>query len=518
MRLYNKSVSVGLAAAAILGLASCSNSDDDNRPLEYDRLRVNFTAAIEGTTWEPDASVGVFATCTRNESPGFSLAGNKLYHIGGEEGSLLVGATEADAIETLRGDHNYRFYAYYPYNTAISDPTSLTVSVASEQLYSRGIASYSCFVAGAEPTTVVPDVVLGFKAIFSVLEFNVADDILDEDGRSVLRSIAISAPEGTDMAIGGVYDLTSGIFTPDATQSSSSVTVDFGADGLVLSDSYTKVSAVVAPVSVPAEGLTVTVTGINGDSSDITVLAGETSTELAAGTVTSIMLGRDNDGVVPVTFPVEWLLGHGLEDRHPVTTATQPLWVSAGIWTCDAQSQAVCNWHKDSDPLSTAMQILETVNSGKISSVGIKGLWTDDYFEFSIPVKKFAAGSVLTMSFPLYGRQIPVFWNIDYLDGDVWKTVDLDNKTAYDPSYSMECTFVARRGAVLVRKALVYENGVKSGYLKIRLRVADGSVQADTDTKCARRDAPWTSGGAYGAPFYFYDTTGELTSIKFSLD
>jgi len=518
MRLYNKSVGAGLAAVAIFALASCSNSDDDNRPLDYDKLRVNFTAAIEGTTWEPDASVGVFATCTRNEIPGFSLAGNRLYRIGGEEGSILVGATDADAIEALRGDHNYKFYAYYPYEAGISDPTSLPVSVSCEQLYSRGMAAYSCFVAGAEPTTVVPDVVLGFKAIFSVLEFNIADDILDEDGHSVLRSITVSAHENTNLAVGGIYDLTTGDFTPDATQSSTSVTGDFGADGLDLTDSYTKVSAVVAPVAVPPEGLTVTVTGIDGESSDITILAGDAAAELAAGMTTTIILGRDNDGVIPVSFPVEWLLGHGGDDRHPVTAATQPLWVSAGIWTCDAQPQAICTWHKNSDPLPTAVQFLETVNSGKISSVGIKGLWTDDYFEFSIPVKKFAAGTVLTMSFPLYGRQIPVFWNIDYLDGDVWKTADLSVKTAYDPEYSMECSFTARRGAVLMRMALPYENAVKSGSLRIRLRVADGSVQADTDTKCARRDAPWISGGVYGAPFYFYDTTGELTSIKFSID
>ena len=98
MRLYNKSVGAGLAAVAIFALASCSNSDDDNRPLDYDKLRVNFSAAIEGATWEPDALVGVFATCTRNEIPGFSLAGNRLYRIGGEEGSMLVGASDADHV------------------------------------------------------------------------------------------------------------------------------------------------------------------------------------------------------------------------------------------------------------------------------------------------------------------------------------------------------------------------------------------------------------------------------------
>lgn len=518
MRLYRKSVGAGIAAAAILALGSCSNSDDNNRPLDYDRLRVNFTAAIEGTVWEPDASVGIFATCTRNESAGYSLAGNSLYRIGGEDLSLLIGATPADEIETLRTDHNYKFYAYYPYNAGISDPTAMSVAVSPIQEYSRGLSAYSCFVAAAEPSAIVPDVALDFKAIFSVLEFNVADDILEEDGRSLLRSITVSGPEGTDLAIGGKYDLTTGVFTPDPAMTSGSVTVDFGDGGLMLTDSYTKIGAVVAPVAVPAEGLTVTVTGTDGESSEISILEGGISGGLVAGSVISVMLGRENDGVMPVTFPVEWLLGHGGDNRHPVTTATQPLWISSGIWTCDTQNQAVCTWHKESDPLETAVQILETVNSGKISSVGIKGLWTGDYFEFDIPVKKFAAGTVLTMSFPLYGRQIPVFWDIDYLDGDEWKTANLSVKKAYDPSYSMECTFTAIRGAVLVRQALPYEHEVRSGHLKIRLRVADGAVQADTDTKCARRSAPWTSGGAYGAPFYFYDTTGELTSVKFSID
>lgn len=518
MRLYRKSVGTAMTAALMMALGSCSNSDDNNQALDYESLQVNFTAAIEGATWEPEAEIGVFATCTRGENPGFGLAGNKLYKIGGDDSSFLIKASDNDAIVAMRTDHNYHFCAYYPYNPSVTDPSALDVVVEPVQLYSKGLSAYSCFVADSRPTSIVPDVDLGFKAIFSVLELNVADDIIDDEGRSKLRSITISSPEGANLAVGGTYNLTTGEFNADPARTSASVTIDFGPEGKTLTDAYTRVSAIVAPVAVSAQGLNITVTDVDGYSIDVPVLSGEFAADLVAGATVSAILARENDGVIPVDFPVEWLLGHGGEDRHPVTAANQPLWLTQGIWVCDAQSQAVCTWHKDSDPLPNVKQVLETVNSGKISSVGVKGIWTDDYFEFDIPVRKFAAGTVITMSFPLYGRQIPVFWDIDYLDGNEWKTADKTLKTAYDPAYSMECTFTAIRGATFIQKSLPFANAVKSGHIKIRLRVADGSVQADTDTKCAVRTAPWTSGGAYGAPFYFYDTRGQLTSIKFATE
>lgn len=515
MKIFKMCGGIILLATGALVPSACSNSDDNNAGLDYEKLRVNFSAKSQDSALNPDAEVGVFATCTHSGTTGFNFAANKRYIVGGPDGSYLTGATDADAIVAEKTDHNYRFYAYYPFNAAVTDPAAVAVEAPAVQVYSRGLASYNFMVAHAEPTGIIADVELDFQPVFSVLEVRVANDLLSDEGQSQLRSITFHAPEGCNLASSGVYDLTTGTY--EQATGTTDVTIDFGAEGLLLSSAFTTVSAVVAPLTVPGDGMEVTVEGVDGTSVDTRILISNTPTVIAGGSVVSTTLERENDGITAVTFPVEWLLGHGGTDRHPVTAANQPLWISAGIWTCDEQNNAVATWVRGENPDPSVPQVMEFVNSGKISSVGVKGLWTGDYLEFDLPVKKFAAGAVVNMSLPLYGRQIPVFWDIDYLDGDEWKTVDKTLKKAYDPTYSMECSFVAKRGAVLVNKALPFENEIKSGHIKIRLRVADGSVQADTDTKCAKRTTPWKSGAAYGAPFYFYDTTGELTSIKFEL-
>lgn len=118
---------------------------------------------------------------------------------------------------------------------------------------------------------------------------------------------------------------------------------------------------------------------------------------------------RSSDGVVPVTFPVVFPLGveNGVKN---FTAETQPKWVSTGYWSRPSQPQAYCQWNKVSDPSDKYQQKLETVNDkdGKISSPGVKGVWTGDNFEFVIPVKKFAAGKYL----PAKGS-----WSSILLDG-----------------------------------------------------------------------------------------------------
>ena len=65
---------------------------------------------------------------------------------------------------------------------------------------------------------------------------------------------------------------------------------------------------------------------------------------------------------------------------------------------------------------------------------------------------------------------------------------------------------------------MVFTEAIQSGYVKIRLTCADGSMQADTDTKLAVRTTPWVSGATYGAPFYFYLDGSDVTSVTFSIN
>ena len=170
-----------------------------------------------------------------------------------------------------------------------------------------------------------------------------------------------------------------------------------------------------------------------------------------------------------------------------------------------------------------------TVKSpGNIASPGVKGIWTRDYYEFTIPVKKFAAGTKIEFKAPFYGRQQPVFWNLKYRDGEQWKTCNLHEEVCYDGVTSMECTFSLIRGAKTITEVMTFENEVKSGFLKIRVECADGAVQASTITAVETREYPFTDKSGYAAPCYFFDkskpdgsddrnSTPEVAAISFSI-
>lgn len=502
-------------------VAGCHNSDDNNRGLEYDTLRVNFRGNMANEPWETGAEVGIFASCTRNDAQNTPMSTNpnaRYRAAEADESAALDNATDDDAIIAGASDHNYRFYAYYPYSGAAADMKAIAAAAPAEQPYT-GKANGGLYTASKSVTTVVPTVELEFRSIFATMELYLPDDLLDEDGNSVVKSMtlkpAVAENFSGTLAVSGIYDVTTGIFTEDPASRAQQIAVDFGTQGLALNDSYTKVPLVVAPFTVPNGGFEVTFTDMNDRQSSLTILdkAADAGTAVAAGEVTKHYLSASADGIVPVTFPVVFPLGY--ENNVPVFSATtQPQWLNEGLWICPSQPQAHAEWIKAYEPSDRYTQKLEYVASN-IGSPGIKGIWTGDCFEFTLPVKKFAAGTSVTLTFPMYTRQGPVFWDIEYLDGGEWKC-NKETVTCYDPSYSMECTYSLIRGGKVIEHTMTFANEVKSGHLKFRIKCADGSVQADSDAKVAVRETPWISGSAYGAPFYLYLAGSDIKSVTFA--
>lgn len=399
-------------------VAGCQNSDDDNRGLEYDTLRVNFKGSMTNGTWETGAEVGIFASCTRNDAQDTPMSenANARYTAAAEgESAALAGTTEADAVIADASDHNYRFYAYYPYSGAAADPKAVAAAAPAEQPYT-GKANGGLYTASKSVTTVVPTVELQFRNVFAMMELYLPDDLLDEDGNSVVKTLTLKPAVAENfsgaLAVSGTYDLTTGTFTENPATRSQQIVVDFGTQGLTLNSAYTKVPLVVAPCTVPEGGFEVAFTDKNDRASSLTILAKaeDAGTVLAAGEVSKQYLSAGSDGIIPVTFPVVFPLGY--ENNLPVfSAATQPQWLTDGLWICPSQTQAHAKWIKASDPSDQYKQKLEYVASN-IGSPGIKGIWTGDCFEFTLPVKRFAAGTSVTLTFPMYTRQGPVFWDI----------------------------------------------------------------------------------------------------------
>lgn len=403
------------SAMCVLALlvAGCQNSDDDNRGLEYDTLRVNFRGSMANGTWETGAEVGIFASCTRNDAQNTPMSTNaNARYTAAEAGesAALGSATEDDSIVAGASDHNYRFYAYYPYSSAATDPKAIAAAAPAEQPYT-GRANGGLYTASKSVTTVVPTVELQFRNIFATMELYLPDDLLDEDGNSVVKTLTLKP------AVAENFSGTPGRkrhLRPHDRNLHRKPRIAVAADrrrfrhrGPHAERRLHESPACRGPLHGSGGRIRGDVHrhGQPPEFADDPRQSRGCGTAVGAGEVTKQYLSTSDDGIVPVTFPVVFPLGYE-NGSYVFSATTQPQWLTDGLWICPSQTQAHAKWIKASDPSESHTQKIEYVNSAnKIGSPGIKGVWTGDYFEFTLPVKKFAAGTSVTLTFPMYTRQ-----------------------------------------------------------------------------------------------------------------
>lgn len=509
---------------------ACQSNKDNNVALEFETLGVNFSVKTTSFEMPENTAYGIAAYCTRNNQDRVQMNRNKkiseFKSIATGSHSILVKESASDLIEATASDHNFNFYAVYPFNDDI-DFNAIKAEVPAVQKYDDGVENYLTFTAHTKATSVVATVAFEATTPFSVLNLSVPIDILEEGVPSTLQSITITPASASDftgvLAGEGTINAETGAFTLSQSTSSSTIRLDFPEGGLALQGTKTVIQVAVLPFTVPEGGFEIEFKGINGDSNTTFFLnqASDVGTVVNAGSVTNITISHSTDGVIPVYFPVEFPIGK-VDNVPRFTAVLQPRWVSEGLWICQDQPQAYAQWNRVSDPSPNIDYgyKLETINSGEISTPGIKGIWTGDYMEFVIPVKKFDANSKVTMKFPFYGRAQPVFWNIKYLDGEEWKIFDLHEETCYDGVTKMNCTFSLARDVIKVCSFTIpFENEIKSGYLKFRLECADGSIQSAA-TGVLISDIPFVdAGNKYAAPCYFKtDNTVTIREVSFSLE
>lgn len=513
-----------------LVFVACHSNKDNNEALEFETLSVNFSVKTAGFEMPENSTYGIAAYCARDNQDGVQMNGKKRISeyksITAGSSSNLVKVSDSDLIEATASDHNFKFYAVYPFNDGI-DFSAIEAAVPAIQKYEDAVDSYLTFTAHTRVTSIVATAALEATTPFSVLNLSVPIDIIEEGVPSTLQSITITpaiADNFTEALAGeGTINAETGAFTLTPGSGSTTIRIDFPEGGLLLQETETLIQVAVLPFITPKGGFEIEFKGTNGDSNTTFFLnqASDAGTVVKASSVANITISHSADGVVPVYFPVEFPIGK-VDGVPRFTTALQPRWVSEGLWICQDQPQAYAQWNRVSDPSPNIdhRYKLEIVNSGEISTPGIKGIWTGDYMEFVIPVKKFDANSKVTMKFPFYGRAQPVFWNIKYLDGEEWKIFDLHEETCYDGVTKMNCTFSLARDVIKVCSFTIpFENEIKSGYLKFRLECADGSIQSAA-TGVLISDIPFVdAGNKYAAPCYFKtDNTVTIREVSFSLE
>jgi hypothetical protein len=517
----------------VLAFVACQANEDNNEALEYDKLEVNFSAKTTGFDMPENVAYGIAAYCAKNNQDGVQINETKkisVYNsINGGSSSNLVKASDSDGIEASVSDHNFKFYAVYPYNADV-DFRAVEAAVPAIQNYQDGVNTYLTFTAHTRVTSIIPTVAFEMTTPFVVLNLSVPLDIIEEGAPSTLKSITIAPANagnfGGALAGGGTIDAETGVFTPDPDNTSASIRLDFPAEGLTLRDVKTIIPLAVLPFTVPEKGFEIVFEGIDGNSNTTSFLsqASDAGAVIKAGSVKdiTITISHSDDGIVPVSFPVEFPLGK-VDGVPRVTAALQPRWTTEGVWICKDQPQAYAQWYRVSDP-SPDMDYkfrYEITNSGDISTPGIKGVWTGDYMEFTIPVKKINANTKVNWKIPFYGRFLPVFWYLKYLDGKEWKTVDLSEKTCYDGKTKKNCTFFMEHDVIkILDYTMTLSNEIKSGYMKFRLECADGSIQTAAGGKIEVNNRPWIDGSnQYQAPCYFRTDRGTaLKEIVFTIE
>ncbi len=523
---------------ALAAFAACQEMEQGNTSMDYETLDVNFSIAADDFSWAEGTEFGVVATCTRDGNEGHQMSGSKVAKFVYHESGAITPKSENDKIVAQKGDHNFQFYVIYPCPTSDIDITAIPVEVPAVQTYSKDVASTLPFFGKITPITVVPTVEVKMNPVFGIINFQVPNDIR-EGLETTVKTMTISPAEAGftgKLVQKGIYDMKTGTFTASA--SSNEITIDFG-EGLELVDPYTKVSVIASPFVVPEGGLAIRFANVDETTTDITALnaKNEVGKELVSGGSMETWLSGISDGIIPVKFPVVFPLGipeggaatDGI--NHP--NNTDNVWITSGwksdeayskagnwtgehgIWYCKEQSQAYMKWVWDEKIAETGVtHFLETVNatssSRLISTPGVKGVWTDDYFEFVIPVRKFAAGTTLRLSMPFYTNKGPVFWEVLYQDGDQWKSTAVENVPALAGSeVTRTATWAVywqdQTDTCLKTVNMKFEKAIPSGEIHIKIKCVDGTVLASASGQIMTVTKPQNSSNKANGTFYFYD-------------
>ncbi len=546
-------------ALLLPAFVSCDYTDADNRSLDYESLDVNVSATINGTEWKADDVVGLLATCTRNEEENTQMSTQSpacMSPLSEGTSAYLAPKTEADAIKALKGDHNYKFYAYAPYDEAITDFSAIPADIPSEIEF--GEKPSVLYLAKGTAAKIVAPVSLNFKSLTCVMELQIPDDIV-ADELTRLKTMELYPADATKLAESLTYEATYNMYTDELNVNSSTVSkkisLDFGAEGYQMEKGYTSVSFLIAPFTIPEGGFKVKFTDMEGYTNEVPLLAkaADAGKKYEAGQKISELLSSSSDGIVGCTSPVEWPIGYRGETPM-VTTALQPRW-NAGkanidkehVWTA-SQPQASLSFNiVDRTTGCAELELNNSENLGAVmigynyASPCVKWTGTGDYFEFEVPVKRFKAGTKVTLTLPTYGRGNPLFWDVLYLDtpdnkegadGEGWKCNRTTHTSGPDRNvatkfYTKECTLMIEHGELSGTKwagnvytvEMTFENEIKSGYLRIRLKCVDHMVlssinRAKPELSVVPGSTTRPGGTAYDQLLAFVCGDGSCPSIK----
>lgn len=248
---------------------------------------------------------------------------------------------------------------------------------------------------------------------------------------------------------------------------------------------------------------------------DITLTASKNTGDVRTGTLT---IRADDPALEDVVITVSQE-AKSLEPIAWWTLSDEALkqysgdgWINGGRMSADkpAGTTAYGQWQKvNTTPDYTTSFI---ISSDGLGHYAIKQIWTDDYLEFIIPVKDFAAGSAVNIRFAMSGvATAPRYWAVEYFDHGTWKFTSSQEYTYSNNGSLVTATYEITKanGVVDVSETARFTEAVDNGSIRFRIRCADGGCKIDGKAPLTKpgsagtiRIRPWTTGNHDAISFF----------------
>lgn len=189
-----------IAAVALLAMSSCNNETDEQAPAK-EKQPVQFQMTMSGstrtttdtnadrtTTWNEGDAVGIFVY--KHGETVNPIAVNAKYVLTGEN-------WVAEAGSEIYAEEAYDYYAYYPYQTGVTDPALINVSAITDQSTAAGADYGKSDILASQNKTVAANAVnvpLLFKHMFAMVEVKVeGDKVSKQPTKVVLKGVKLDA-------------------------------------------------------------------------------------------------------------------------------------------------------------------------------------------------------------------------------------------------------------------------------------------------------------------------------------
>lgn len=325
---------LGIAAMS----AACSNNPEEgignsgngNNNGNKQVKGLSFTAAIETTRTSleilPDASdVTLGWKCTEHGGQGIGIfalpeageAHNNKHHYPEECGESCNFAADGEnnAIMLDAGCASADIVAYYPFNGSCADSGAILMEVPDTQIFDGDNPAKMSMVAKATAADVDSPIALTFRNIFSTVVFGLKGygvTLRSMVIEPVDESALVTPISGSGTLDAAKYDASesynsTNLFTGDGapltlTASTKSITVNFGGEGLTLTNEIAKVPVGMLPFVIPAGGMKLTFTDSEQRVFSKTVWSGKAGTDIASNKMIYQKLDDiDNKHFTPVS-------------------------------------------------------------------------------------------------------------------------------------------------------------------------------------------------------------------------